>query len=474
MSTKPALQVDVAIIGSGTAGVVAHSLAVRNGAKRVVMIEDGPYGTMCARVGCMPSKALIAAAHAAEAIRHAPTFGVHGGDGPSIDPVAVLKRVQTERTRLSGDEIARIDRMPDEQKLRGTARFIAPGKLVVTKGDETIEVEARAIVLATGSRPWIPDVLKGLGDRLIDNEGLFALSQLPASLAVVGAGVIGMELGQACHRLGVRTSFLSLFPHHRIGGATDPVIQDKLHELFGAELDLHLPARLSRAVREGDEVALTWDDADGTTHNARFERVFVATGRQPRVAELDLAQAGIPLDEHGVPRFDPDTMQCGDSSVFVAGDVTGKRLIQHEAAAEGRVAGRNAARFPEIERVPYRSAMAVVFTDPEIAFCGLRYADLKAEKKDFAIGEVNLAKQTRLQVMNQARGHLRLYGDRDTKKLIGAEIVGPDAEHLAHLITWAIELDLTVSRMLSLPFYHPTVEEGLRAALVSLNRAFKS
>jgi len=474
MSTKPALQVDVAVIGSGTAGVVAHSLAVRNGAKRIVMIEDDPYNTMCARVNCMPSKALIAAAHATENIRHAPTFGVHRGDGPTVDPVAVIERVQAERTRLSGDEVARIDRLPAEQKIRGTARFVAPGKLVVTNGNETTEIEARAVVLATGSRPWIPDVLQDLGDRLIDNEGLFALSRLPASLAVVGAGVIGMELGQACHRLGVRTSFLSLFPHGRIAGATDPVIQDKLHEIFGAELDLHLPARLSRAVREGDEVALTWEDADGTTHNGRFERVFVATGRRPRVAELDLAQAGIPLDEHGVPRFDPDTMQCGDSSVFVAGDVTGNRLIQHEAAAEGRVAGRNAARFPEIERIPRRSAMGVVFTDPEIAFCGLHYADLKAEKRAFAIGEVDLAKQTRLQVMDQARGHFRLYGDRDTKKLLGAEIVGPDAEHLAHLITWAIELDLTVSRMLSLPFYHPTVEEGLRAALVSLNRAFKA
>ncbi len=477
---KPDVTVDVAVIGSGTAGVVAHTMAKRGGAERVLMIEDGPYGTMCARVGCMPSKALIAAAHAAENIRHAPTFGVHvpcDGEGEvRVDPVAVLERVRAERDRLSGHEVKRIERMPEAEKLRGTARFVAPGRLEVTnrEGDEptVTVVEAKAVVVATGSYQWVPDVLQGLGDRLLDNEALFALPALPKSLAVVGTGVIGMELGQAMHRLGVRTTFLSVLP--QIASATDPAVQDKLHALFEAELDMHLPVKVTAARRDGDEVELTWEDADGTSHTGRFERVLAATGRRPRVAELNLEAAGVPLNDKGLPQYDPETMRCGETAVFLAGDVTNAKMLQHEAAAEGRVAGRNAARYPEIERVKPRTGLAIVFTDPQIAQCGQTFAQLTEAGVDFAVGEVDLKNQTRLQVMGENKGLLRLYGDRATKRLLGAELTGPNAEHLAHLITWAIELELTVPRMLALPFYHPVVEEGLRGALAKLNKALKS
>lgn len=469
-------KVDVAVIGSGTAGVVAHTMALRGGAKDVLMIEDGPYGTMCARVGCMPSKALIAAAHAAESIRHAPTFGVTVEGDVHVDPIAVLERVRAERTRLSGHEVKRVERMPAEQKLRGTARFVGPHRLEVTNREgeeETVTVvEAKAVVVATGSYQWVPDVLQGLGDRLLDNEGLFAMEALPKSLAVIGTGVIGMELGQAMHRLGVKTSFLSMLP--QLASPTDPAVQAKLHELFGAELDLHLPVTVKAARRDGDEVELAWEDDEGATHTARFERVLAATGRRPRVAELNLAAAGVPLNDKGLPQYDPETMRCGDTAVFLAGDVTNTKMLQHEAAAEGRVAGRNAARYPDIERVKPRTGLSIVFTDPEIALCGRTHAELTAAGVDFAVGEVDLSKQTRLQVMGENKGLLRLYGDRATKRLVGAELTGPDAEHLAHLITWAVELELTVPRMLALPFYHPVVEEGLRGALAKLNKALKA
>ena len=463
-------QVDVAIIGSGTAGVVAHSQALRNGAEKVVMIEDGPYGTMCARVGCMPSKALIAAAHAAHDIRHASMFGVHAPDGPQVDGVAVLERVRSERDRLSGHEVKRVGKMPDEQKIRGTARFTSPTTLAVedkATGAE-VEVEAGAIVIATGSKQWVPRVLLGAGDRLIDNVGLFNLGDLPASMAVVGTGVIGLELGQAMHRLGVRTSFFSLLP--LLASATDPVIQEKMHEVLGAELDLHLPVEITSVSRESDDVTLAWKDAEGDVHSDHFDYVLVATGRRPRLAELDLEKAGIALDAHGVPVHDPDTMQCGESAIFIAGDATGDRLLQHEAAGEGRIAGNNAARFPEIKAVPHRTGLGIVFIDPQLGMCGKSFAQLTAEGVDFGIGEISLGGQGRLCVSGRAKGHLRIYGERGTRALLGAEIFGPDAEHLAHLLAWAMEAGVSVDQALALPFYHPVVEEALRTALNRLKK----
>ena len=194
------LNVDVAVIGGGTAGLGAYRAAKAH-TDSVVMIEGGPYGTTCARVGCMPSKLLIAAAESVHQIEKAPGFGVHPQGEIVINGREVMDRVKRERDRFVGFVLEGVDEIPAEDKIAGYAKFIDNNTLVV---DDHTQINAKRIVIATGSRPAYPAVWNELGDRLIINDDVFNWDDLPESVAVFGPGVIGLELGQSLHRLGVK------------------------------------------------------------------------------------------------------------------------------------------------------------------------------------------------------------------------------------------------------------------------------
>ena len=168
--------------------------------------------------------------------------------------------------------------------------------------------------------------------------------------------------------------------------------------------------------------------------------------------------------------FDRFTLQCGDSTVFIAGDASDDSPLLHEAADQGRIAGENAARFPDIRPGLRRTPLAVVFTDPQIASVGFNLKQLNKQFKDrFAVGLVSFEDQGRSRVMLRNQGILKVYGERDSGLFLGAEMFGPAAEHIGHLLAWAAQQRMTVSNMLDMPFYHPVIEEGLRTALRDLN-----
>jgi len=459
-------EVDVAVIGAGSAGLSARRAVLKHG-RSVLLIENGPYGTTCARVGCMPSKLLIAAADAAHDLDQAKLFGVHAGE-VRIDGPAVLERVRRERDRFVGFVIESVDAIPAEQKLRGTARFTGPTRLEVRddEQDRTTLVAARAVVIATGSSPWHPPVLNGAGELLMQNDDVFELERLPESVAVVGTGIIGLELGQALHRLGTRTSFFNI--DDLVGPISDPVVRAKIRAVLGAELDLNLSVQISQVEQDGGGVKISWTDQDGGRHSERFERLLAATGRRPNLRALNLATTGIALDQRGMPAFDARTMQCGDSAIFIAGDANNDRPLLHEASDEGHIAGENAARFPHVQAQPRRTPLAIVFSDPQMAMVGRSYQQLEAAGADFEIGEVSYDNQGRARTMGRSSGHVRVYGSYQTGTILGAEMFGPRVAHLAHLLAWATQAGMSVGQLLRMPFYHPVVEEGIRTALRDL------
>ncbi len=447
----------VAVIGAGTAGLAAYRAAKAAGA-RALLIEGGPYGTTCARVGCMPSKLLIAAAEAAHAIDRAPAFGVHVEGGVRIDGREVMDRVRRERDRFVGFVLKGVESIPEHERLRGYAKFVGPTTLEV----DGQRVEADRVVIATGSRPAYPSFLESLGERLVVNDDVFDWEDLPRSVAVLGPGVIGLEIGQALSRLGVRVVILGR--GGRLGPITDPVVHRAALKAFSAELDLDPDAHVAGVRRLGDEVVVEFTGNDGRKRVEHFDYLLAATGRAPNVDKLDLAAAGLEVDAFGVPAgFDPRTGQVGGSPVFLAGDVSNYIPLLHEAADEGRIAGENAARYPDVEPGERRAPMGVVFTDPQIAVVGGGYATVMA--RSIVAGEVSFEDQGRSRVMLRNRGHLRVYAEAATGKFLGAEMVGPDAEHIGHLLAWALQAGLTIPQMLAMPFYHPVVEEGLRTAL---------
>ena len=458
-SSMDTLNVDVAVIGAGTAGQNARREIEKRGGTPL-MIERGPHGTTCARVGCMPSKLLVAAADVAHMLEQALQFGVHAG-ARRIDGHAVMARVRRERDRFVDFVEADIDRIPESQKATGHARFTDRTTLVV--GDE-LRVEARAVVVATGSQPFVPPPFDAIRERVLTSDDIFELPALPASLAVIGTGVIALELGQAMQRLGVGVAFFN--PFDELGPFTDPEVKRVVARELSSELDLRLGVQVVDAAAVDGGIRLRWQEPGGAACEEVFEHLLVAAGRCPNLAGLGLESTGLSLNAKGRPRVDPVTTQCDDAPIFVAGDAEGHLPLLHEAADEGRIAGANAMLWPAVERHERRLPLAIAFTDPQMALVGARHADLVAGQH--AVGAVSFDDQGRARVAGRNRGLVRIYGDSRNCRLLGAEMFGPGMEHAAHLLAWAVQSRMTVQTALSMPFYHPVLEEGLRTALREL------
>jgi dihydrolipoamide dehydrogenase len=450
---------DVAVIGAGTAGLAAYR-ASRDAGARTVLIEAGPGGTTCARSGCMPSKLLLAAGRKARSAAPGRPFGI-ALRTLDIDGRAVMARVRRERDRFVADVLKEIAALPEADRVRGRARFAGADRLTI---DDHTLIQARSIVIATGARPVVPDGLATTcADRLVTHESVFDLETLPRALAVIGAGPLGLELALAFARLGVKTTVFDEGPD--IGGVRDPKVAEAVRRTLARELTFEFGAETRARQKADGDILLSWSDASGAGRRSTFSHVLVAAGRRPAVDALDLNLAGLALDERGVPEFDPRTLRCGRSGIFIAGDANDDRPVLHEASLQGELAGRNAARAPDLERRAAMPEFALVYTAPDIARIGAGFDPGAA--KDWTIGCSDSV--GRAIIEEEDPGCLRVYAGSDGA-LIGGELFGPDVEHLAHLLAWAVQLKLSARAVLELPFYHPTVEEGFRTALRDIAR----
>lgn len=464
------IQADIVVIGGGTAGMGAFRNA-RLHSDNVYLIENNVFGTTCARVGCMPSKLLIAAAEARYHALHTDPFGVHlDKDSIVVNGEEVMRRVKSERDRFVGFVVTDVEEWPADKRIMGSAKFIDEHTVQI---DDHIQIAAKSFVIATGSRPVILPQWQSLGDRLIINDDVFSWDTLPKRVAVFGPGVIGLELGQALHRLGVKVEIFGL--GGIIGGISDPVVSDEAKAVFGEELKLHLDAKTEVKLDADGNVEVHWEQ-DGEKGVFVAEYMLAAVGRRPNVDNIGLENINIDKDARGVPVADPLTMQTSIPHIFIAGDASNQLPLLHEAADQGKIAGDNAGRYPNIGSGLRRSTIGVVFTSPQIGFVGLKYAQVAAQYQadEFVIGEVSFKNQGRSRVMLVNKGHMRLYAEKATGRFIGAEIVGPAAEHLAHLLAWAHQMKMTVPQMLDMPFYHPVIEEGLRTALRDADAKLKA
>ncbi len=451
-------KVKYAILGAGTSGLTAMG-QIRKETDSFVMINGGHLGTTCARVGCMPSKAMIHSANLYHKRLQFDMFGLSGGEQVEISQEKVMQRVRTLRDRFTGGVRAgSTDKLPPENFIDGYAKFIGPNQLEVN--GEVIEAER--IIVATGSRPVVPGPWQALGDKLLTSDEIFELESLPKRLAVIGLGVIGLELGQALSRLGVEVIGFEML--NSIGGLSSPQASAKAIELFSNEFPIHLGAA-AELIDDGDTVTVK-------VNGEAFEvdAVLASLGRRPNIDLLDLDKAGVQLNERGMPSFDIHSMQIEDKPIFIAGDVNTFRPILHEAGHEGKIAALNAMSFPEITKFKRKTWLGVAFTDPDIAMFGASYRDLNLEQT--VVTDFHLERNNgRAIVMGEDHGVICLYADKQSKKLLGGELVMPHAEHFAHLLAWAVEQELTVMELLKMPFYHPVLEEAVQSALYQLSAA---
>ncbi len=441
-------RVDVAIVGAGSAGLAALA-EVRKVTNNFIVIDDGPLGTMCARVGCMPSKALIQVANDYHRFRLLDGHGIHGGDKVSLDIPEALAHVRRLRDRFAGSAVL-LTKQLGSHLVRGRAQFIGPNTLSVGKK----EFFAKRAIIATGSHPEMLEEFRALGPRIATTDSLFELEDLPPRIGVIGLGSIGLEIGQALFRLGC--DVIAFDRKQGVGTLTDPVLNAYARRHFAKEFKIHFNSE----VRLKDRSAHVEVRANGRAYPR--DLVLASLGRRPNLSSIGLEALGAALDQRGVPRFDAMTMKLHGLPIYIAGDPSGRRPLQHEAVDDGRIAGYNSVHH-KIRRFKRRAPIAITFSAPNLAVVGKSYAELKHGR--FVTGKASFETQARALIMSENHGLLHIYAGVTDGKFLGAEMVAPAGEHLAHLMAWALQQKLTVFEMLRMPFYHPTIEEGLRSAL---------
>jgi len=448
-------KVDVVIIGSGSAGLYALG-KVRPSGKSFVLINGGELGTTCARVGCMPSKAVIQVAEDFHRRSVFNRYGIEGHEDMNLSIPEAMEYVQDLRDMFVERVLSNsTDKLPEENFIQGYARFVEADLLEIDTGER---IRAGSIIIATGSRPVIPAAWEEFRDRIITTDDFFELEDLPQSVAVVGLGVIGLEIGQSLQRLGIEVTGIDQL--QTISRLSDPEVTKTAIEVIGREMPLWLGQ--AAEVSECDNGMLRVQAGE---QSVEVDRVFASMGRTPNLDKLGLADVGVEVDDRGIPLFDAGTMRIGDTSIYIAGDVTGERPLLHEAGDEGRIAGHNAI---SAQPVAFRrkTPLNITFCDPNIVMVGERFADL--DPSTTAVGQVQMGPVGRAMIMAKNRGLIRVYAEQASGRLLGAEMICPRGENLGHLLAWCIQQGMTVGQTLQMPFYHPVIEEALQAALYDL------
>ncbi len=445
-------QVDVAVIGAGHAGLNAIK-EIRQVTDNYVLINGGGLGTTCARIGCMPSKVAIHLAEVCASRKDLPRYGITGTEGLRLDPTIALNHVRDLRDTFVDLVLANTtDEMGDEL-IEDFAQFLDARTLQVGDGI----VHTKATVIATGASSFVPRGWRELlGDRMLTVEGIFEQESLPASVAVIGLGPVGIEMGQVLHRLGVKVVGIESGEH--IARIADPGVNQAAVEILQREFPIWLNER-AEVEPEGEGVRVRAGE-----HELWVEKIFAATGRHPNLVRLGLERTGCQLDEHGVPLHDARTLQVGRLPIYLAGNATGGIANLQTAAEQGRIAGYNASH-DRPRQIAAKTPISIVFTDPNIAMVGTRWSDLD---EDAVVGQQRFGPVGRALILGQNRGLLQVYADRLSGLVLGGAMVGPRCEQLAHLLAWGIQSRMTVTEMLGMPFYHPVIEECLQDCLHQL------
>ncbi len=447
-----ALQADICVIGAGSAGLSVAAGASQMGAK-TVLIERAEMGGDCLNSGCVPSKALLAAAKAARADRLAAKLGVRY-PAPQVDFGAVHDHVHGVIAGIAPhDSVARYEGL-GVTVLRADARFVGPQE--VEAGGT--RVRARRIVVATGSRALVPP-LPGLDQvPYLTNETVFDLRELPERLIVVGGGPIGCELGQAFARLGARVEIVEMA---NILPNDDPELVDQVRSALRADgVTLHEGTKALEARRNGAGISLEIE-REGARQSLEADRLLLAVGRQATVEGLDLEAAGIDYDRRGI-KVD-SRLRTSNRKVFAAGDVAGGLQFTHLAGYHAGVVLKNALfRLPA--KVDESAIPWVTYTDPELAHVGLTDGEAKRRHGDIRVLRWPFAENDRARCERQSDGFVKVVTTR-RGRILGASIVGAHAGELIQPWVLALSKKLGVGAIAQMVAPYPTLgEAGKRAA----------
>lgn len=454
------MSLDYLIIGGGTAGITLYK-SLKSEHKLVKLIDDRLFTTTCARVGCMPSKLLIAAAESCENLVKAKAFGIEVLSF-EVHFDKVMQRIQDERDRFLGFIKSDLDDFPPVDLIHSSAKFVANNEVELSDG---FRLTALKIIIATGSKPLIPKVFQEFGDKLLTSDNLFDLKTLPKSLAVIGSGIIGLELGQALSQLGIKVKIIT-----RTSSLTqivDEVVRAKAKEIFASKLDIDFDCEVTCCDFIDDKYHLQiLHKNSNMTETEIFDQVLVAAGRIPNLDNLNLQATSVELNDN-VPVVS-ENYECLDkqskpSGIYMIGDVRDELPLLHLANFDAKALSKILLSKPLL-RQPID--LSIVFTSPQMMRVGLSVKQLQDRAIDFTAAEIDFKNQGRSRMFLVNEGMLRVYFDKCSEILLGAEMCGPDAEHFGHFFALAIKNNETKSSLLELPYYHPTIIESLKSILI--------
>ena len=452
---------DIIIIGAGTAGIAAYKEAIKK-TQNILIINDGAWDTTCARVGCMPSKVLISTANRMYDVEHASEVALKVK--AQIDTSEVMQHVRALRDRFTKATIKDVNSWEKSHKISGKATFVDANTIQV----KNKKYQAKSFILAVGSTPSFNSEWKNeLGDLLITSDQIFELENLPKRLAVIGSGVIAIEIAQAMHRLGVETTIFAR--SEKVGSLSSPILQKNAIDILSHELNIKFKVLPEHVKKFRNKVKIEFTE-NGKLQHIITDYILVATGRDSLLSSLRLEQIDSAFHDLKKIPIDKNTKQLGKLPIFIVGDAYTATPIQHEAAHEGRQAVLNCLNFPKLKNIKTLTPLGIMFSSPEMASVGHNFKSLIDQNISFVTGYVSYERQGRAIVNGKNQGAIEVYICQKTRKLLGAELLVQSAEHLAHLLSWIIGQDLTIDEILEKPFYHPTLEEGLRTALKHARR----
>ncbi|MBV8206653.1 MAG: dihydrolipoyl dehydrogenase [Acidobacteria bacterium] len=447
----------IAVIGAGPGGYAAAFLAADLGMQVTLIDRDPNPGGVCLYVGCIPSKALLHVAALINESAHAKEWGV-SFPSPKID----LEKLRGFKNNVVGKLTGGLGQLSKQRKvtyLRGTAAFMDSRTLKVQKlegGAEQLRFDN--IILATGSRPVrIPGVSID-SPRVMDSTGALDLPDIPKSLLVIGGGYIGLELGTVYAALGTKVSVVEMMPGLLPGADRDLVrpLAQRVQKSFAAVM---LNTKVASVKEEKGGIRVRFEGPEVKELEQVFDRVLVSVGRRPN-SEIDgLEKTGVTKNARGFIEVDLQR-RTNDPAIYAIGDVAGEPMLAHKASHEGRVAVEAIAGHKGASFEP-RAIPAVVFTDPEIAWCGLTETQAEAEKRAIKVARFPWAASGRAVTLDRTEGMTKLIIDPETERLLGAGIVGPGAGELIAECVLAIEMSAVASDIKLSIHPHPTLSETI-------------
>jgi dihydrolipoamide dehydrogenase len=440
---------DIVIIGGGAAGLVASTAAASLGAK-TAMIEKNKLGGDCTWYGCVPSKALLKAAHSLHEAKAISKYGIKPAQDMKYDLTDVMATVREVVEGVSSHHPASVFEERGIKVMFGDPKFV---------NDHTIKVDSNTItakrfIICTGSHPLVPTI-EGLNDvEYLTNENIFDLEKLPESLVVLGGGPIGMELSQAFSRLGVIVTVVEMFD--RLLFREDEEISDILTgEFFTEGIEVKTGKKAVKVSEEAGRISVTLEDKEGNSSTVSAEKLLVAVGRSPNIKGLDLEKAGVEYSQKGIKT--DNTLKTTTKNIYAAGDVTGPYQFSHVAEYQAIIACGNAL-MPFKRKADYTAVPWCTFTDPELARVGLTEKEAEEKHGEVRVYRAEYKNNDRAVTDKEKKGKAKVICDKKGR-ILGAHVVGANAGEILHEYVLAKQQGLKISALSGTIHIYPTLAQ---------------